>query len=64
MILFVSLHILQAHSNIGYVMALTLNLSLLLPLADNPKVGNYTIVLQVSFPPTEMESATDGPSLL
>ncbi|KAF8512989.1 autophagy-related protein 22-like protein [Gautieria morchelliformis] len=37
-----------AHSNIGYVMTLLLNLSILLPLAKNPKVDNYTIVLQVT----------------
>ena len=29
----------QTHSNIGYIMTLALNLSLLLPLKDNPKVN-------------------------
>lgn len=38
---------LQTHSNIGYVVILCLNLSVLLPLADNPKVNNYTLVLCV-----------------
>lgn len=33
------------HSNIGYVVTLALNLSLLLPLMKNPKVNNYVIVL-------------------
>ncbi|KAI9467369.1 MFS general substrate transporter [Lactarius psammicola] len=32
------------HSNIGYIMTLALNLSLLLPLQSNPKVNNYVIV--------------------
>ncbi|KAF8334337.1 autophagy-related protein 22-like protein [Cantharellus anzutake] len=32
------------HSNIGYLFTLCLNLSLLLPLSNNPKVNNYTIV--------------------
>lgn len=35
------------HSNIGYICTLALNLSLLLPLANNPKVDNYVIVLCV-----------------
>ncbi|KAF7355720.1 Autophagy-related protein [Mycena sanguinolenta] len=34
-----------AHSNIGYIFTLCLNLSILLPLASNSKVNNYTIVL-------------------
>ncbi|KAF8582953.1 MFS general substrate transporter [Ramaria rubella] len=38
-----------AHSNIGYVMTLVLNLSILLPLASNPKVDNYTIVLTNAY---------------
>jgi hypothetical protein len=38
-----------AHSNIGYIFTLCLNLSILLPLATNAKVNNYTIVLSVSF---------------
>ncbi|KAI0737688.1 MFS general substrate transporter [Daedaleopsis nitida] len=33
------------HSNVGYIFTLALNLSLLLPLMDNPKVNNYVIVL-------------------
>ncbi|TFK46944.1 MFS general substrate transporter [Heliocybe sulcata] len=33
------------HSNIGYIVTLALNLSILLPLANDPKVNNYTIVL-------------------
>ncbi|KAH9002488.1 MFS general substrate transporter [Lactarius hatsudake] len=32
------------HSNIGYIMTLGLNLSLLLPLQSNPKVNNYVMV--------------------
>ena len=35
----------QTHSNIGYIATLCLNLSILLPLANNPKVNNYTLVL-------------------
>ncbi|KAJ4483184.1 autophagy-related protein 22-like protein [Lentinula aciculospora] len=34
-----------AHSNIGYIVTLCLNLGLLLPLVDNPKANNYVIVL-------------------
>ncbi|KAL5527851.1 hypothetical protein ACEPAG_6652 [Sanghuangporus baumii] len=37
------------HSNIGYIATLCLNLSLLLPLKDNPKVNNYVIVLTNSY---------------
>ena len=33
------------HSNIGYIVTLALNLSLLLPLANDPRVNNYVIVL-------------------
>ncbi|KAJ3553284.1 hypothetical protein NM688_g3695 [Phlebia brevispora] len=33
------------HSNIGYIVTLALNLSLLLPLSTNPKVNNYVLVL-------------------
>lgn len=33
------------HSNIGYIATLALNLSILLPLANNAKVDNYTLVL-------------------
>ncbi|CAD6583982.1 MAG: hypothetical protein TREMPRED_003707 [Tremellales sp. Tagirdzhanova-0007] len=32
-----------AHSNWGYLLTLVLNLSLLLPLAENPNVDNYTL---------------------
>ncbi|KAH9071516.1 MFS general substrate transporter [Lactarius deliciosus] len=34
---------------IGRVVALSLNLSLLLPLSDNPKVDNYVIVLTTAY---------------
>ncbi|KAF8076850.1 autophagy-related protein 22-like protein [Lyophyllum atratum] len=37
------------HSNIGYIVTLCLNLSVLLPLANNPKVNNYTLVLTNSY---------------
>ncbi|EJD01666.1 MFS general substrate transporter [Fomitiporia mediterranea MF3/22] len=37
------------HSNIGYIATLCLNLSLLLPLANNPKVNNYVIVLTNAY---------------
>ncbi|KAK0243386.1 MFS general substrate transporter [Armillaria nabsnona] len=33
------------HSNIGYVIILCLNLSILIPLNNNPKVDNYALVL-------------------
>ena len=33
------------HSNIGYIVTLCLNLSILLPLANNLKANNYAIVL-------------------
>ncbi|KAK0230189.1 MFS general substrate transporter [Armillaria fumosa] len=33
------------HSNIGYVVILCLNLSVLIPLNNNPKVDNYALVL-------------------
>ena len=35
------------HSNLGYIIVLLLNLSVLLPLNDNPKVDNYVLVLYV-----------------
>ncbi|KAJ6458670.1 autophagy-related protein 22-like protein [Mycena vitilis] len=38
-----------AHSNIGYIFTLCLNLSILLPLASNSKVNNYTIVLTNAY---------------
>ncbi|KAF9505822.1 hypothetical protein BS47DRAFT_1374249 [Hydnum rufescens UP504] len=37
------------HSNIGYLFTLCLNLSILLPLAANPKVDNYTLVLTNAY---------------
>jgi len=37
------------HSNIGYILTLCLNLSLLLPLANNPLVDNYVLVLINSY---------------
>ena len=37
------------HSNIGYIVTLCLNLSLLLPRANDSKVNNYVIVLCVVF---------------
>lgn len=33
------------HSNVGYIVTLALNLSLLLPQMNNPKVNNYVLVL-------------------
>ncbi|KAJ7639302.1 autophagy-related protein 22-like protein [Roridomyces roridus] len=38
-----------AHSNIGYIATLCLNLSILLPLASNAKVDNYTLVLTNAY---------------
>lgn len=35
----------QMHSNIGYIFTLALNLSLLLPRANDPRVNNYVLVL-------------------
>jgi len=37
------------HSNVGYIVTLCLNLSLLLPLAGNPLVDNYVIVLTNAY---------------
>ncbi|RXW25436.1 hypothetical protein EST38_g421 [Candolleomyces aberdarensis] len=37
------------HSNIGYIATLCLNLTLLLPLRDNPRVNNYVLVLVNSY---------------
>ncbi|KAG2748357.1 MFS general substrate transporter [Suillus brevipes Sb2] len=37
--------IFTVHSNIGFVTTLLLNLALLLPMANNPKVDNYVIVV-------------------
>ncbi|KAF8914395.1 autophagy-related protein 22-like protein [Gymnopilus junonius] len=38
-----------AHSNIGYIVTLCLNLTILIPLAKNPKANNYTLVLVNSY---------------
>ncbi|KAF9534657.1 MFS general substrate transporter [Crepidotus variabilis] len=38
-----------AHSNIGYIVVLCLNLTILLPLKDNPMVNNYVMVLVNSY---------------
>jgi hypothetical protein len=35
----------QVHSNVGYIITLLLNLALLLPMTNNPKVDNYVLVL-------------------
>lgn len=37
------------HSNIGYIVTLALNLSLLIPLKNNAKVDNYVIVLTNAY---------------
>ncbi|KAL6309818.1 MFS general substrate transporter [Sparassis latifolia] len=37
------------HSNVGYIVTLALNLSLLLPQANNPKVDNYVLVLTNAY---------------
>ena len=37
------------HSNIGYIVTLCLNLSILLPLANNLKSNNYAIVLTNAY---------------
>ncbi|KZS89109.1 MFS general substrate transporter [Sistotremastrum niveocremeum HHB9708] len=37
------------HSNIGYLFTLAINLSVLLPLAKNPRVDNYTILLTNAY---------------
>lgn len=41
------------HSNIGYIVTLALNLSLLLPKGtkDKPLVDNYVLILYVSHSP-------------
>ena len=36
------------HSNVGYIVTLALNLSLLLPREKDPKVNNYVLVLYVA----------------
>ncbi|KAG2115812.1 autophagy-related protein 22-like protein [Suillus discolor] len=38
-----------AHSNVGYVVTLLLNLTLLLPMTNNPKVDNYVLVLVTTY---------------
>ncbi|ORY22173.1 autophagy-related protein 22-like protein [Naematelia encephala] len=38
-----------AHSNWGYIVTLCLNLSLLLPLAEDPMVDNYTLAFSNSY---------------
>ncbi|EKM79757.1 hypothetical protein AGABI1DRAFT_56924 [Agaricus bisporus var. burnettii JB137-S8] len=38
-----------AHSNIGYIVTLLLNLSLLLPLAEDPRVNNYCLVWMTGY---------------
>jgi hypothetical protein len=35
----------QVHSNVGYIITLLLNLALLLPMTNNPKVDNYVLML-------------------
>ncbi|KAG1803158.1 MFS general substrate transporter [Suillus variegatus] len=37
------------HSNIGYIITLLLNLTLLLPMTNNPKVDNYVLVLVTTY---------------
>ncbi|KAG0703844.1 autophagy-related protein 22-like protein [Suillus ampliporus] len=37
------------HSNVGYVITLVLNLALLLPMTNNPKVDNYVLVLVTTY---------------
>ncbi|PPQ70377.1 hypothetical protein CVT26_013842 [Gymnopilus dilepis] len=38
-----------AHSNIGYIVTLCLNLTILIPLEKNPKANNYVMVLVNSY---------------
>ncbi|KAG2063676.1 MFS general substrate transporter [Suillus decipiens] len=38
-----------AHSNIGYIITLSLNLALLLPMSNNPKVDNYVLMLVTTY---------------
>ncbi|GBE79835.1 MFS general substrate transporter [Sparassis crispa] len=60
------------HSNLGYIVTLALNLSLLLPQANNPKVDNYVLVLTNAYwvitgicetPPVIFQEPRPGPSL-
>ncbi|KAG2042064.1 MFS general substrate transporter [Suillus americanus] len=37
------------HSNVGYIITLSLNLALLLPMTNNPKVDNYVLVLVTTY---------------
>ncbi|KAG2357960.1 autophagy-related protein 22-like protein [Suillus spraguei] len=39
----------SAHYNVGSIITLLLNLALLLPMANNPKVDNYVLVLTNSY---------------
>ncbi|KAG1735042.1 autophagy-related protein 22-like protein [Suillus lakei] len=41
--------IFTVHSNVGFVTTLLLNLSLLLPMANNPKVDNYVVVVSNTY---------------
>ena len=41
--------VLQTHSNVGFIFVLCLNLSILLPLASDPKVNNYTLMLTNAY---------------
>ncbi|KAG2062593.1 hypothetical protein BDR04DRAFT_956529, partial [Suillus decipiens] len=42
-------NIFSVHNNVGSIITLLLNLALLLPMANNPKVDNYVIVLVNSY---------------
>ncbi|KAK7696121.1 hypothetical protein QCA50_000764 [Cerrena zonata] len=42
-------NIATVHNNIGYIATLALNLSLLIPKADDPKVDNYVIVITTGY---------------
>lgn len=37
------------HSNVGYIITLLLNLALLLPMTNNPKVDNYVLMLVTTY---------------
>ena len=51
------------HSNIGYIVTLALNLSLLLPprTAHSPRVNNYVLVLYVDFRPIDLYGILNNP---
>ncbi|KAG2141648.1 autophagy-related protein 22-like protein [Suillus cothurnatus] len=56
------------HSNVGYIITLLLNLALLLPMTNNPKVDNYVLVLVTTILPPEnpqvvLQEPRPGPSL-